>query len=105
MQVTTLGQPVVWTRPLTTCVRSKGHHQAALVHGRACTVCTHLHKYVEAQAVDVVDVTQTEEAGEDAAAQHPRRQVQPDGQPLADDAAVEGWRRRQPRGDHQQVTS
>lgn len=49
---------------------------------------SHLDKYVEAQAVDVVDVTQSKQAGEQAAGQHAHCQVQPNGQALPDDAAA-----------------
>lgn len=31
---------------------------------------SHLDKYIEAQAVDVVDITQSKQAGEQAAGQH-----------------------------------
>ena len=48
----------------------------------------HLDRDVKGQAVDVVDVAQTEQAGEQPAAQHAHRQVQPDGQALPDDAAA-----------------
>ena len=51
---------------------------------------THLDRDVEGQAVDVVDVAQTKQAGEQPAAQHAHRQVQPDGQALPDDAAARG---------------
>lgn len=50
---------------------------------------SHLDKYVEAQAVDVVDVTQSKQAGEQAAGQHACRQVQPNRQALPDDAAAQ----------------
>lgn len=38
--------------------------------------------------MDVVDVAQPEEAGEEAAGQHAHGQVEADGQALADDAAA-----------------
>lgn len=38
--------------------------------------------------MDVVDVAQPEQAGEQATGEHADRQVQADGQPLADDAAA-----------------
>lgn len=38
--------------------------------------------------MDVVDVAQPKQAGEQAAGEHPGRQVQADGQALADDAAA-----------------
>ena len=47
-----------------------------------------LDENVEGQTVDVVDVAQPKEAGEEAAGQHPHRQVEADGQALADDAAA-----------------
>lgn len=50
---------------------------------------SHLDKYVEAQAVDVVDVAQSKQAGEQAAGQHAHRQVQPNRQALPDDAAAQ----------------
>ena len=49
----------------------------------------HLDGDVEAEAVNVVDVSQAKDAGENAAAQHSHRQVEADRQTLADDAAVE----------------
>lgn len=49
---------------------------------------SHLDKYIEAQAVDVVDVAQSEQAGEQAAGQHAHCQVQSDGKALPDDAAA-----------------
>lgn len=52
---------------------------------------SHLHKYIEAQIVDVVDVTQSKQAGEQAAGQHAHGQVQPDGHALPDDAAAWKW--------------
>ena len=48
----------------------------------------HLDRDVKGQAVDVVDVAQTEQAGEQPATQHAHRQVQPDGQALPDDATA-----------------
>lgn len=39
--------------------------------------------------MDVVDVAQSEQAGEQAAGQHAHRQVQSNGQPLTDDAAAQ----------------
>lgn len=48
----------------------------------------HLDKNIEGQAVDVVDVAQAEQAGEQATAQHAHRQVQPDGQAFPNDAAA-----------------
>lgn len=49
---------------------------------------SHLDKYIEAQAVDVVEITQSKQAGEQAAGQHAHRQVQSNGQALPDDAAA-----------------
>lgn len=49
---------------------------------------SHLDEYVEAQAVDVVDVTESKQAGEEATGQHACRQVQANGQALPDDAAA-----------------
>ena len=48
----------------------------------------HLDRDVKGQAVDVVDVAQAEQAGEQPATQHAHRQVQPDGQALPDDATA-----------------
>ncbi len=49
---------------------------------------THLDKYIEAQAVDVVDITESKQAGEQTTGQHAHRQVQSNGQALPDDAAA-----------------
>lgn len=49
---------------------------------------SHLSKYIEAQVVDVVDVTQSKQAGKQAAGQHAHSQVQSNGQALPDDAAA-----------------
>lgn len=49
---------------------------------------SHLDEHVEAQIVDVVDVAQSEQAGEQAAGQHAHGEVQSDGQALPDDATA-----------------
>lgn len=54
-------------------------------HGR---VSSHLDEDIEAQTVDVVEVTQSEQAGEQAAGQHAHGEVQANGQALSDDAAA-----------------
>lgn len=48
----------------------------------------HLDKYVEAQTVDVVDVAQSKQAGEQATCQHAHSQVQANGQTLPNDATT-----------------
>lgn len=55
--------------------------------GARVSALSHLDEYVEAQTVDVVEVTQAEQAGEQAAGQHAHGEVQANGQPLSDDAA------------------
>lgn len=54
--------------------------------------------------MDVVDVAQPKEAGEEAAGEHPRRQVQADGQALADDTAAP-WPHRINQGSTAQISS
>lgn len=49
---------------------------------------SHLDKYIETQVVDVVDITQSKQAGEQATGQHADSQVQANGQALPDDAAA-----------------
>lgn len=49
---------------------------------------THLDSYIETQAVDVVDVTQSKQAGKQATGQHAHSQVQSNGQTLPNDAAA-----------------
>lgn len=49
---------------------------------------TYLDKYIEAKAVDAVNVAQAKQTGEEAAHQHAKRQVQTDGQALTDDATA-----------------
>lgn len=50
---------------------------------------SHLDEDVEAQTVDVVDVAQSKQAGEQAATEHAHGQVQSDGQALPNDAAAQ----------------
>lgn len=49
---------------------------------------SHLGKDVEAQAVNVADVSQTKQAGEEAAGQHAHGQVEPDGQTFTYNSTV-----------------
>lgn len=50
---------------------------------------SHLDEDVEAQTVDVVDVAQSKQAGEQAATEHAHGQVQSDGQALPNDTAAQ----------------
>lgn len=59
------------------------------VPAAVCVRDSHLDEDVEAQTVDVVDVAQSKQAGEQAATEHAHGQVQSDGQALPDDAAAQ----------------
>lgn len=62
-----------------TCLCSRQSHDRVL---------SHLDEYIEAQTVDVVEITQSEQAGEQAAGQHAHGEVQANGQALSNDAAA-----------------
>lgn len=49
---------------------------------------SHLDKYIETQAVDVVDITQSKQAGKQATSQHAHSQVQSNGQTFPYDATA-----------------
>jgi len=47
---------------------------------------TNLNKYIEAKAVDVIDVSQSKQTGEKTTGQHAHSQVQTNGQTLSNDS-------------------
>ncbi len=52
-------------------------------HKRLLSYDTHLNKYIEAQAMDVIDVSQAKQTGEKTTGQHAHSQVQANGQTLS----------------------
>lgn len=60
------------------------------LHALKHYVVSNLSKYIEAKVVDVVDVTQSKQAGKKATGQHAHRKVQSNGKALPDDATAWG---------------